>query len=163
LSVAPVGGFNQAVNLSCSVATVVSHAPACSVSPNSVTPSGSAAATATLTVTTTARGGVVANNHRRLPPLPGVPLGVWIVIGPALTLSVATARRLGPVSRSKPAPAALLSGCLLLAAIWTGCGGGGSSSGPPPPAGTPAGNYTLTVTGTSQGVSRTVNLTLTVN
>jgi hypothetical protein len=163
LSVASVGGFNQAVNLSCSVTIVVSQAPACSVSPTSLTPSGSAAATATVTVTTTARGWVVPNNDRRLPPLPDVPLGVWIAIGAALTLSVATARRLGPVSRMKPAPAALLSACLLLSAIWTGCSGGGSSSGPPHPTGTPAGNYTLTVTGTSQGVSHTVNLTLTVN
>jgi hypothetical protein len=163
LSVAPVGGFNQTVNLSCSVATVVSQAPACSVLPTSVTPSGSAAATATVTVTTTARGWVIPNNHRRLPPLPDVPLGVWIVMGASLTLSVATARRLCSVSRLKPAPAVLLSACLLLAAIWTGCSGGGSSSGPPPSTGTPAGNYTLNVTGTSQGVSRTVNLTLTVN
>jgi hypothetical protein len=98
-----------------------------------------------------------------LPPLPDVPLGVWIVMGASLTLSVATARRLCSVSRLKPAPAVLLSACLLLAAIWTGCSGGGSSSGPPPSTGTPAGNYTLNVTGTSQGVSRTVNLTLTVN
>jgi len=161
LSVAPVGGFNQAVNLSCSVATAVSQAPACSVSPTSLTPSGSAVATATMTVTTTARGLVVPNDH--LPLLPYVPLGVWIVMGAALMLSVATARRLGLLSGLKTAPAALLLACLLLAAIWTGCGGGGSSSGPPPPTGTPAGNYTLTVTGNSQGVSRTANLTLTVN
>jgi len=126
-----------------------------------LTPSGSAVATATMTVTTTARGLVVPNDH--LPLLPYVPLGVWIVMGAALMLSVATARRLGLLSGLKTAPAALLLACLLLAAIWTGCGGGGSSSGPPPPTGTPAGNYTLTVTGNSQGVSRTANLTLTVN
>ena len=42
-----------------------------------------------------------------------------------------------------------------------GCGGGGSS-GPPPPTGTPAGTYTVTVTGTSGNTIHTTTLTLVV-
>jgi len=41
-----------------------------------------------------------------------------------------------------------------------GCGGGSS---PPAPHGTPAGAYTITVTGTSGGQTNTVNVTLNVN
>jgi hypothetical protein len=42
-----------------------------------------------------------------------------------------------------------------------GGGGGGSSGGGNP--GTPRGSYTLTVTGTNQSISHTLNLTLIVN
>jgi hypothetical protein len=49
---------------------------------------------------------------------------------------------------------------LLLVALWTACGGGGLHvlSG-----GTPAGTYTLTVTATTSGVSRSTTLILKVN
>jgi hypothetical protein len=52
---------------------------------------------------------------------------------------------------------------LLGALVWTsGCGGGSGGGGVHNP-GTPKGTYTLIVTGTSNGVSHTKNLTLTVN
>lgn len=51
---------------------------------------------------------------------------------------------------------------LALLGLSTACGGGGSSS-PPRPPGTPAGSYTLNVTATAAGQSRTIQLTLNVN
>jgi len=61
----------------------------------------------------------------------------------------------------KWATAAVFVECLAALTALSGCGGGGSS-GPPPPPGTPAGTYSLTVIGISQGKNRTVALTLTV-
>lgn len=50
---------------------------------------------------------------------------------------------------------------LILVLLWAACGGGG----PPPPQdrGTPAGNYNLTLTATTGGVSRTTSRSLKVN
>jgi apolipoprotein N-acyltransferase len=58
-----------------------------------------------------------------------------------------------------------LAGLLLFAIALVGCGGGSSNSdgGGGGTAGTPAGNYTITVTGTSGSVKQTSSLKLTVN
>ena len=53
LSIAPQGGFNQTVNLSCSLPAMLKFST-CAVTPASVTPSGTTASTATVTLTTTA-------------------------------------------------------------------------------------------------------------
>ena len=60
--------------------------------------------------------------------------------------------------------AGLLLACV--ASIAVGCGGGGSGGGGGGGSnhvGTAAGTYTLTVTGSDQGVQRTLTLSLTVN
>ncbi len=57
-----------------------------------------------------------------------------------------------------------LATMVLCAGLWASCGGDGAvppSGGGTP--GTPAGTSTLTVTATSGNVSRTIDLTLTVN
>jgi hypothetical protein len=52
---------------------------------------------------------------------------------------------------------------LLLLAVGCGNSSGGPSGGTPNPNGTPAGSYTITVTGTSGATTQTTNVTLTVN
>jgi hypothetical protein len=53
---------------------------------------------------------------------------------------------------------------LFLLSFWVaGCGGGGSGGDPPSVAGTPAGAYSLTLTGTSPNTTAQVTLTLTVH
>jgi hypothetical protein len=114
------------------------------------------AAPFTATVTTTARSMVVPRT--KFPPPTakhrGVPLLVWLLM--LVTLAMFAAARRQRVNLG-------LAPAVLLVALWAACGGGGSVPPPPPKTGTLAGTYTLTVTGTSSGVSRSTTLTLKVN
>ena len=159
ISATPSGGFNQTVTWICSGAPAAST---CSVSPSSVTPAGANPATANVTVTTTARS--------ILPPW--VPLRLVPAFRPsgAVTLCFAWLLALAILSRLNRASRPNFSMCaavlLLVAAFCASCGGGSARSNPPPPpppSGTPAGPYTLTVTGTSANVSHATTFRLTVN
>ena len=139
LSVTPAGGFSELVQLTCSGAP---QASTCTVSPSSVTPDGKNPASANVAITTTARAASAGH------------FAAW-AMGMGLLSLILFPR--APRSKVQVGVTSFLVcfGLFLL----VGCGG---SSTPPPP-GTPAGTYTLTVSGSSGGGVRTSTVTLTVN
>jgi hypothetical protein len=155
LELDPLGGFTGAVSLACSGAP---EQATCSVSPSVAAVNNASAVACTVTVTTTARAMAAAVSTGG--PFPGAPPLPTPIS--ALTLAAALRNHAG-TRRSKPVRALGVVGVLLACvSLINACGGGGSTLAPPT-GGTAAGSYTLTVTGTSSGVSQTVNLTLVVN
>jgi uncharacterized repeat protein (TIGR03803 family) len=136
VKVTAASGFSGAVALSCSVQPTPALAPTCSISPSSTTPG----TTATMTVSTTAPTAGASPFSTGS----GLFYAVWL---PLLGL-VAARVGFGSRQNSKGKVAAGVLGCMLFAGLLfqVACGGsnnhGGGSSG------TPAGTYTITVTGT---------------
>ncbi len=146
ITITPINGFNQAVSLSCSGAP---KNAACSVSPGTVTPSGTGPATATFTVQTGVTIDALArsNSFGRSSGSVAVGfLGGGGLLGCALLL-----HRRRPISTRFLAILALSVG---LIAAATGCGGSNHA--------TPTGTYTITVTASSGTDSHTVNYSLSV-
>jgi hypothetical protein len=147
ITITPVNGFNGSVTLSCpSITGGGTPAPTCSFSP--VTNGSS-----TLTVSTT--GTSAANSPRST----GLFYALLLPIG-GMTLLGA-----GFSSRRKKLLGILLIGLLIAGFIFmTACGGSSSSTTTPPAGGTPAGTYTITVSGAATGATtQTQNVTLVVN
>jgi hypothetical protein len=148
ISVAENNGFTGTVNLTCSVPAAMSEA-SCSLNPNSLTSSGSVA----LLIATTAPSAAGSRFTTPIGLLPGVAL-----LFCALLLVIAT--------RLPARKFALgLLAAALLAATFVGCGGGASSGGgggggsnP----GTPTGNYTITVMGSSGSVTHSLQINVNV-
>jgi hypothetical protein len=132
------------VNLSCAISpTAASDPVTCSLSPPSVTLSGTTAQTSILTVNTTAATSS-QNQMKRLfwPSAGGTAL--------ALVLFFWVPRR----RHNWLAMMALLGVIVTLGTM--GCGGGGGGGGGGGNTGTTPGTYTITVTGTSGATSATV-------
>jgi len=145
ISITPVNGFTGSVALTCAITGGGTPAPSCSFSALS---SGSS----TLTVSTTANS---ASNSRST----GLFYALLLPVG-GMTLLGA-----GFSSRRKQLLGILLI-CMLIAGFifMTACSSGSSSTTTPPGGGTPAGTYTITVSGTATGATtQTQPLTLIVN
>ncbi|HKW63310.1 MAG TPA: choice-of-anchor D domain-containing protein [Candidatus Acidoferrum sp.] len=159
LQVTPVSGFSGTVSLTCSGAP---SEATCLVSPASATPSGGIAAAFTATVTTTAPTIMLPRTAPpNWPPFATV-RPMFLLFALALGVLMARSRNAAAL-RSRPFGLASTLALVLMVLAWAGaCGGGGVGGGHHDP-GTPRGTSTLTVTGTSGNVTRTQNLTLTVN
>lgn len=160
VTVTPNAGFSSQVALGCQLPSVLTGAT-CTISPASVTPDGTNPVQATVKISTTARSLVPPGPNFNW-PFSGLPLPVTalaaILTAALLALLVAKRRKL------------LLGFGLvaLSAAMCIGCGSGKSygssgSSGNGTGTGTPAGTYTVSINGTSGGVTRGTTVQLTVN
>jgi sugar lactone lactonase YvrE len=146
------------VSFSCSGAP---QGATCSLSPTSA-PLTNTATTVVVTVATAGQSQAMPGNVR----LPADPKQILPVLLALLLLSViwtmklASSRRLQLGVRNLALAAALASMCL----VFVGCGYAGhpGQSDTNQNSVTPAGSYTITVTATSGGASRAINLTLVV-
>ncbi len=140
VTMTPKGGFNQAVALACSGEPDKST---CTPAPNSVTANdGVTAQTSVVTVTT--KGLIVPPPTTPAPPISIrqiVPLVLALVLLLMLFTGTRLRTRLGMVT------------AILIMLALAGCGGYN---------GTKKGTTTLTITGTSGGVTKTVTVALTV-
>jgi uncharacterized repeat protein (TIGR03803 family) len=142
--VAAANGFFSAVALSCTVTPAPALAPTCLISPNSVMPG----TTATLTVNTTA-----ASTARMFPGagLPGAGHELFYALCLPLIGLVATTVGFGSKQKSKGKLTSAALTCMLFTGLvfQIACGSSSSNSaGGGGSKGTPAGTYTVTVTGT---------------
>jgi hypothetical protein len=157
ITVTSTGGFNSAVTLACSVSPSVTNGPTCNFSnPGAtVTPPANSTATATLNVGTTAASASLMQHSGS-----GV---LYAMILPVFGLTLVGAGMKSTGTRRTKILGLLLLGLVLAGLlVMPACGGSNSKTGG---GGTPAGSYTITVTGTSG--TTVVNggpaLTLTVN
>jgi hypothetical protein len=167
LQITPGGGFNQTIALTCSGNPALSI---CGFSPgNSVTLDGTTTANYLVNITTTARATLVPPENtwpnpglwvmRLAPGFSGATtlLGLWLLILAALAGYFVFGRRRARVGFSLAVLGVLLVASLALPS----CGGSGAVT-TPPAVGTPAGTYTITITGTFGTLTRTTTVTLKV-
>ena len=142
------------------VAMTCTGAPAasvCSVNPAPVSATANSTTVFQVNVTTTARPTMSPAVRRRIPgPPPDLPLILATIAALAMLRTFAPRERGARLTQFVCATALML----FFAAAFIACGGGGGDGGTSP--GTPAGTYSLTVTGTAGTTSQTIQLTLVV-
>jgi hypothetical protein len=147
LQVTPMNGFAGAVALACSGAPA---SASCSPTPPSINVTGNSVVPFTLNIATSAAQlGIPLEK----PGSPLIPPNWLLLVWLASFLSLFTRPRRRRFSLGVFAPVA----ALVLLLMATGCGGGATSA---TNSSAPQGTFTIVVTGTSQGTSRTVSLSL---
>ncbi len=148
----PAGGFSGSVSLTCSGAPAQAT---CSISPASVTVTGSSAVPFTVTITTTAATAMASSATGGSDSSPSGQRYAFLFACVLLAAIKLGTRRAGGKRAWAP-----IGSLVCLTIVLVACGSSSSSTGGS--GGTPAGTYNLTVTGTSQEISHTLALTLTV-
>lgn len=142
LSVSSSGGFSGTVTFSCAIAPVVSPAPTCLTPPSepvSVASQNFAVGVATTAPVTTGS----------VPHISSLPVTTPFIFACLLLISLCFWAR-----TRKRIPALVVSIVIVTTILWTACGGnGGNGSSSHRTSGTPAGTYTVTITGTSGSLS----------
>ena len=151
ITLASVNGFNSAVNFTCAVQPTPALAPTCSMNPASATPAANGRVNSTLKIGTTPSSRSATR---------GTSSGfyaLWLPIGGLAWAGMSLART------KRRQLLGLLCCCILMTELilLTACG---SSSSPSEPgsSGTPPGNYTVTVTGSSGATQNSTSVTFTV-
>lgn len=151
LQIAPNSGFTGTVALSCKGAPGSSL---CSISPASVSPNGPSGYAFVVTVSNTSNAMVAA--PLQIPRIPALRM-MYTVLAVLLMLAAVRILRSGLDDNHRGRVLAPALGVLLLGLVYAnGCGGGGPTIQPPT-------NATLTITGASSSVNRSLSLGLTVN
>jgi subtilase family serine protease len=147
ITVTAENGFTGTVSLSCSPSSGTAQI-SCSLNPTSVDLSSAKTGTSTLSITTVAELRPPAGRHQR---------GLWLMASGGVFSVIILG---GLPSRRRWVD---FLGLLAVASIITavGCGGGGGSV-QQKSQGTPAGTYTITVTGTSGSISHSAAVSFTV-
>jgi hypothetical protein len=158
VAVTPSNGYTGSVTLSCSITPAVTPAPSCSFNMNPVSVQGANPVSPTLTFTTVGPSAAIFG-------APGTFFAALLPISGFLLLGLCF---VSEKSCRKALSRILPLWVLLACAAASGCGGGGNSSPPPGSPGTPAGSYTVTITGKdasglSQSNSSPVTVVFTVN
>jgi hypothetical protein len=148
LSVAPLGGLNQTIALSCAGAPTMGS---CTVTPASITPSGSPV-DVTVAITTTGHlGAAPRGNPPSAPRLGPISDALLVLVCLTLVLQGTFARGVSPGMRWRPA--VVLGGLLVAAGIFAaGCAT--TSPATPSAPSTPAGTYNVTVSATAGSLTR---------
>jgi hypothetical protein len=157
VNLASVSGFNSSVALTCSPS---SSQFACSIAPGSVTVNGAATATVTVNATLPASAQALP-----LGAGPGQRPQHWPAAAATLAFCLLfLGRRPFLFNRRRARLRGLLLSLALFAALaFTGCGGASTTGKTnPPPGSTPAGTYTIVVTGAANGIVHNVAVTVVV-
>jgi FG-GAP-like repeat len=157
ITISPAGGFATAVKLSCTVtlngstcSTATTAPPVCAFNPPSI---AGGSGTSMLIVTTTGKSALIPRCTS------AIHVGHGRYCCPSWVRRCRTGLRL---KRTKSLGFLLIGLALSALRLFASCGGGGSSTGGGS-GGTPAGHYTIAVTGSASGAtSQTSSLTLTV-